>query len=177
MADEDEEEMRRIFDELDTDNSGFLERSEVRTMATTMGLEVSDSEVDDAMAEISGYLSGVGAVTYESFARWFREQQADVRDSNGAFVTEAFSSRGRDRRAHGSLPHDRAFEQVEALHQVAGVGRCQLRAVARYGFELLIGDRRDVYHHRRLHQLIAGIAQRRRRAVWRAELWLEVLQT
>jgi Ca2+-binding EF-hand superfamily protein len=79
----DEAEMRQIFDELDSDNNGVLERSEVRTMATRLGLEISDSEVDDAMAEVSGYNSGAGEVTYESFASWFRELGADSSRGNG----------------------------------------------------------------------------------------------
>eukprot|EP01047_Picozoa_sp_COSAG01_P111311 COSAG01_NODE_40099_length_467_cov_19.000000_2_plen_68_part_01 len=35
-----EEVMRRLFRGLDLDGSGYLERSEVRTMATMMGVDI-----------------------------------------------------------------------------------------------------------------------------------------
>jgi hypothetical protein len=79
----DEVEMRQIFDELDSDSNGVLERSEVRMMATRLGLEIYDAEVDEALAEMSGYDSGAGEVTYESFASWFRELGADSSRGNG----------------------------------------------------------------------------------------------
>ena len=46
---EDDEQLRRIFEELDEDGSGELDRDEVRSMVTQLGMDASEKDVDAAM--------------------------------------------------------------------------------------------------------------------------------
>eukprot|EP01047_Picozoa_sp_COSAG01_P076208 COSAG01_NODE_13310_length_1603_cov_16.552527_1_plen_308_part_10 len=81
-----EEVMRRLFRGLDLDGSGYLERSEVRTMATMMGVDISEPEVDAAMAQMD--TDGDGKIEYAEFSRWWQRTQQEA-SAGGAGGGEA----------------------------------------------------------------------------------------
>lgn len=57
------------------------------------------------------------------FVLGLAQQPTEIAGGNRAVVAETFAGAHRDHRADGLLAHDRAFEQVEALHQMSGVQR------------------------------------------------------
>jgi Ca2+-binding EF-hand superfamily protein len=60
MDDTDEATMKiwRLFCEIDVDGSGTLEREEVSTLASTMGAELTEGELDVSMLEMDADGSG-----------------------------------------------------------------------------------------------------------------------
>ena len=58
-----------VFFEIDTVGSGTLDRSEIRIMFAAKNLEMEDSELDRAMAELDE--DGDGSVTLEEFEAWY----------------------------------------------------------------------------------------------------------
>ena len=63
-------QIHEVFFDIDTDGSGTLDRSEIRIMFTAKNLEMEDSELDRAMAELDE--DGDGSVTLEEFEAWYR---------------------------------------------------------------------------------------------------------
>jgi hypothetical protein len=57
-----------LFDELDSDGSGRLERDEIQILAGRMGRHMSDSELTEAMSNMDA--DGSGSVDYLEFTRW-----------------------------------------------------------------------------------------------------------
>eukprot|EP01046_Picozoa_sp_COSAG06_P095685 COSAG06_NODE_41798_length_387_cov_1.562500_2_plen_64_part_01 len=47
-------EARALFDEIDEDGGGTLDREEIRLLARRLGKKLSDSKLSDAMAEMDG---------------------------------------------------------------------------------------------------------------------------
>lgn len=107
-------ELRAMFDELDTDGSGELERDEVAVMATRLGLDISDEALDAAIAEMDG--DGNGAVDFEEFARWFRHQAARessvTQDLQRRLNTHLSSLRGDRPALQGAVVY--AFNLIDA---------------------------------------------------------------
>jgi Ca2+-binding EF-hand superfamily protein len=66
--------LREVFAELDADNSGALDRSEVAQLATKMGATLSEHDLDAAMAEMDA--DGSGDVDVEELLSWFKERKA-----------------------------------------------------------------------------------------------------
>jgi Ca2+-binding EF-hand superfamily protein len=58
-----------MFNSIDVDGSGALDRDEVAHLAVQMGRELRALELDAAMAEMDP--SGDGAVNFEEFRIWF----------------------------------------------------------------------------------------------------------
>ena len=45
-------DLRHLFDRIDLDNSGFLDKHEVRALSRELGFELTDEQVEEAMAEV-----------------------------------------------------------------------------------------------------------------------------
>eukprot|EP01043_Picozoa_sp_COSAG02_P003204 COSAG02_NODE_76_length_41115_cov_60.967817_31_plen_700_part_00 len=69
---ENDEQLRRIFDKLDEDASGELDRDEVRSLVTQLGMDASEKDVDKAMATMDA--DGGGTVDFEEFCAWWRSR-------------------------------------------------------------------------------------------------------
>jgi hypothetical protein len=69
-VDHDAAEIERLFKELDADESGFLNRDEVRQLATKLGATLSDEELAAAMEEMDP--SGDDQVDLHEFSSWWR---------------------------------------------------------------------------------------------------------
>ena len=69
----DRKALKAIFDEIDTDGGGSLDRAEVAQLAVTMGALMSEHELDAAMAEMDA--DGSGDVDFEELTTWFTERK------------------------------------------------------------------------------------------------------
>ena len=45
-------DLRHTFDKIDLDNSGFIDKHEVKALALELGFELTDAEVNEAMSEV-----------------------------------------------------------------------------------------------------------------------------
>lgn len=70
-ADMSDDELRTIFDEIDTDRSGMLDVEEVDLMARRLGHELTDAQLAAAMDEMDA--DGSGEVDFDEFVHWWRE--------------------------------------------------------------------------------------------------------
>jgi hypothetical protein len=62
-------QLRRLFESIDSDGSGLLDRAEVQLLAEQLGATLSTAEMDEAMREMDE--DGSGEVDFEEFAEWF----------------------------------------------------------------------------------------------------------
>ena len=70
--------MTEMFQRIDVDGSGTLDRSEIAQLSASMGTVLDDGELDTAMAEMDGDDSG--AVDQDEFRRWwFRPERMQLR--------------------------------------------------------------------------------------------------
>eukprot|EP01046_Picozoa_sp_COSAG06_P102124 COSAG06_NODE_48280_length_333_cov_0.858974_1_plen_96_part_01 len=65
--------LRTLFDEIDADGGGSLDRGEVARMAEKMGAAMSEHELDAAMAEMDE--DGSGDVSFDELVKWFSERK------------------------------------------------------------------------------------------------------
>jgi hypothetical protein len=64
---------RTLFGLLDKDNSGFLDKEEVKKLCKEMGRRLGAQQLDDAMAEMDA--DGSGKVEFEEFEQWWGQQK------------------------------------------------------------------------------------------------------
>jgi Ca2+-binding EF-hand superfamily protein len=60
-----DQQLRKKFKELDTDNSGFLERDELLIGVRQVNADISDAEVDEYIAKVDK--NADGKISYEEF--------------------------------------------------------------------------------------------------------------
>ena len=65
-----------MFEEVDKDGSGMLDRDEVKLLCQKMGKNLSSKQIDAAMAEMDD--DGGGEVDYEEFKKWWADQGGHV---------------------------------------------------------------------------------------------------
>ena len=75
-------ELRRTFDSLDSDGSGTLTRTEIGTLAKQMGKQMSEKELDKCMNMMD--IDGNGSVEYDEFAEWW-----DQNDGSFKMITKS----------------------------------------------------------------------------------------
>lgn len=77
-------ELRELFDLIDEDNSGSLDRDEIQNLAGRLGKHLTIAQLDEAMDEMDE--DGGGAVEFDEFVAWWMDtasQQCGV-FANGA---------------------------------------------------------------------------------------------
>ncbi|MCK6545399.1 EF-hand domain-containing protein [Myxococcota bacterium] len=65
-------ELREVFDHYDRDQSGTIERGELRALCEALGGPISDDELAAGLAVID--LDQNGRISFKEFARWWRER-------------------------------------------------------------------------------------------------------
>ncbi len=88
-----EKDARTLFDELDADNSGFLDSGEVEALCRQMGKKLGKKELAKAMAEID--LDGNDEVSFPEFEAWWKAnggKAADKRKAAGVIELSAVRS-------------------------------------------------------------------------------------
>jgi hypothetical protein len=114
-----DEVVRRLFDKMDADGSGALDREEVAHLAKTLGTEVeSEAGLDAAMALMD--IDGNGTVEYAEFKIWYQKHVAEQASaaSQGAAMESGM------RKFFDSLsPKKRKQKQDMAIEADRGVAR------------------------------------------------------
>ena len=116
-------ELRQLFDSIDADGSGLLDKDELAVLATKLGRTLGPAELDSAMTEMAKDQSG--EVHFEEFEEWWTKAQSDDRRLVEALrpgpaahtaVTDAFN--GLDKNPDGSVERgdlSAALVKAEAL--------------------------------------------------------------
>ena len=87
-------QLLQLFEEIDADESGLLDREEVAELAESLGAPLSTAELDDAMLQMDE--DGSGEVDFDEFASWFRKLEnsgAEVLHENIGAADEIFEGR------------------------------------------------------------------------------------
>ena len=66
-----EQKCRDMFDLVDEDGSGEIDRAELCKLCVKLGRDLKPSELDDAMRDMDA--DGSGAVDYDEFRPWFKK--------------------------------------------------------------------------------------------------------
>ena len=72
-----EKDARAMFDELDKDDSGYLEEMEAASLCRTLGKKLNKKSMEKAMAEMD--TSGDGKVSFEEFNAWWAQNAGKAR--------------------------------------------------------------------------------------------------
>ena len=70
-----EDEVRAVFESIDLDDNGTLDRDELKTAAERLGQAMSEEELDAAMHEMDE--DGSGEVDYDEFLAWWNRRKAE----------------------------------------------------------------------------------------------------
>ena len=113
------DEVRELFDEIDEDGGGSLDKNELRQLLEKLGLEVTDERVDSIFREMDA--DGEGAVELQEFLWWwkkagkeFREKLTKLKDEM-AEVKSLFDQFDKD--GSGEIGED----EISGLMQMLGV--------------------------------------------------------
>ena len=66
---------RQLFDELDEDGGGTLDRDEIKQLAKRLGKKISEKQLSEAMLEMDA--DGSGDVCFEEFYYWWKHHQGN----------------------------------------------------------------------------------------------------
>jgi Ca2+-binding EF-hand superfamily protein len=66
-------EARQLFDEIDADRGGTLDRSEIKQLAKRLGKRLSEKQLHEAMMEMDA--DGSGEVAFDEFVSWWKGYQ------------------------------------------------------------------------------------------------------
>ena len=105
-----------LFDSIDEDGSGTLERDEIDKLAKEMDTPLTDRELDVAMATMDA--DGSGEVDFEEFSDWYLLMRKKGRmPSWGRAISELQRRGGRkkDKKLTRSLSSDAAADQRSAM--------------------------------------------------------------
>ena len=70
-------DLHDIFSAIDTDNSGFLDRTEMGEVASILGFPMSDEELDTSFKQIDS--SGDGRISFDEFETWWNGVDSDLK--------------------------------------------------------------------------------------------------
>ncbi len=119
--------VRRLFDKMDADGSGGLDREEVANLAKTLGAEIeSEAGLDAAMALMDA--DGNGCVDYDEFKDWYQKfvsaqadaaSQADAMESGMRKFINTLSPKKRREKQEMTADADRSvartiFDSIDA---------------------------------------------------------------
>eukprot|EP01052_Picozoa_sp_SAG31_P018652 SAG31_NODE_1330_length_8749_cov_23.618844_4_plen_78_part_00 len=70
--------VQKLFEDVDTDNSGRLERGELYALSKRLGMPMTKQQLDDATAEMDPQGLGYG-IKLAEFAKWWKKQNTGYR--------------------------------------------------------------------------------------------------
>jgi calmodulin len=80
--------MRELFDKVDTDGGGSLDKKEIKQLVKSMGDRMSAMQLNTAMEKMDPERSG--GVTFPAFAKWWKYKQQEYRRDLRKKVREVF---------------------------------------------------------------------------------------
>lgn len=106
-----------LFDSIDEDGSGTLEREEIDMLAKEMDTPLTERELDVAMATMDA--DGSGEVDFEEFSEWYLLMRKKGRMPSWGRAISELQRRGgkgkKDKRLSRSLISDAAADQQAAM--------------------------------------------------------------
>eukprot|EP01043_Picozoa_sp_COSAG02_P046739 COSAG02_NODE_4402_length_5402_cov_2.660947_1_plen_1328_part_10 len=111
-----EEKVRALFDRIDDDGSGSLDTSEVKTLFSKIGLNLSTKKMKEAFAVMDE--DGSGDISWKEFQLWFRGLEQEDRD-NLLFEVDADSMGLAERVRGGWLADTNWFIDSSAAGYIA----------------------------------------------------------
>ena len=66
-----------VFRAIDTDSSGFIDRTEMSEIASVLSFPLSESDIDRAFHDID--TSGDGRISFEEFETWWNHADSDFK--------------------------------------------------------------------------------------------------
>ncbi|KAI6190951.1 putative calcium-binding protein [Aphelenchoides bicaudatus] len=82
------EEYRQLFLMFDTDNSGSISNEELKAAVISIGLQLTDEEVDDLIKEVDEDQNGV--IDFSEFCHCLKRSQNIIKSSNDEMVRKCF---------------------------------------------------------------------------------------
>ena len=89
-----EAQLRQLFEDIDVDESGLLDRGEVADLAESLGCPLSTTELDEAMAEMDEDQSG--EVDFDEFQSWFEKMEKVEQQDGGSKWASALKGKLED---------------------------------------------------------------------------------
>ncbi len=84
-----DEELRKVFEDADTDKGGSLDRDEIAALAVNLGKRLTRKELDEAMKDMDEDDSN--EVDFEEFSRWWKDSVKKVELGNVVGVIQAIN--------------------------------------------------------------------------------------
>jgi calmodulin len=72
----DKDDLREMFEQIDEDGSGILDRGEVQQLMISLGTNLSTGEFENAMRAMDG--DGSGEVDFTEFLSWWEVNEAEI---------------------------------------------------------------------------------------------------
>merc|ERR1719240_2059265 len=90
------ENLKGIFDSIDEDRSGYLDRAELANLAERAGRHLTDRQLDDAMNHMDA--DGSGQVDFDEFVDWWEHGKIEPPQGSAAFqrISEQVERKVRD---------------------------------------------------------------------------------
>eukprot|EP01044_Picomonas_judraskeda_P001146 COSAG03_NODE_63_length_15223_cov_32.095940_5_plen_939_part_00 len=101
--------LKEMYEQLDDDRSGALERQEIKHLLQLFGMPTTDAEMDSCMADLDGDNSG--QVEFEEFKKWWDKSQFVTEENQKRELQDLFDAVDTDRSG--------AIDWEEFLHMVS----------------------------------------------------------
>ena len=104
-----DDSLKEMYEQLDDDRSGALERQEIKHLLQLLGMPTTDAEMDSCMSDLDGDNSG--EVEFEEFKAWWEKSQFVTEENQKRELQDLFDAVDTDRSG--------AIEWEEFLHLVS----------------------------------------------------------
>eukprot|EP01043_Picozoa_sp_COSAG02_P006769 COSAG02_NODE_195_length_29750_cov_79.793329_31_plen_764_part_00 len=84
-----EVELRKVFEDADTDKGGSLDRDEINALAVKLGKRLSRKELDEAMQDMDE--DGSNEVDFDEFSQWWQDSVKKIELGNVVGVVQAIN--------------------------------------------------------------------------------------
>lgn len=103
-------DVRATFRQVDTDQSGFIDKEELRSVLQKLGGEVNDEEVDKCYAELDE--NDDGKIDFDEFSKWYLKSENRIESD----VQQLFNKFDHD--GNGYIEIDELKNLVEACQGI-----------------------------------------------------------
>ena len=104
-------EVKEIFDEIDTDASGELHRDEVQSLLTMLGVKLNIEEMDSTMKDLDA--DGSGEVNFTEFFNWWKDD--DTQEKMGPAKARMAAVKEKFDELDADLSGELSIEEIRML--------------------------------------------------------------